>query len=144
MHMLVPVYACCTCVLLGSRNAIITTMLTAGLGSVATAAGVLTPTGAKEINALAMAPNDRIAVTASLDRTLKVWSLDDMAYVDTLFGHQSEVMCVAPQRRERAAALSRSRCVSGSVCTHNPTQAPHVPTAPGRRPCTAWRLNNTN
>ena len=29
--------------------------------------------------------------SASLDRSLKLWSLDDMAYVDTLFGHQSEV-----------------------------------------------------
>ena len=25
------------------------------------------------------------------DRAVKIWSLDDMAYVDTLFGHQSEV-----------------------------------------------------
>jgi WD40 repeat protein len=29
--------------------------------------------------------------SASLDRSVKIWSLDDMAYVDTLFGHQSEV-----------------------------------------------------
>lgn len=25
------------------------------------------------------------------DRQVKIWSLDDMTYVDTLFGHQSEV-----------------------------------------------------
>lgn len=29
--------------------------------------------------------------SASLDRSVKIWSLDDMAYVDTLFGHQAEV-----------------------------------------------------
>ena len=39
----------------------------------------------------------------------QVWSLDDMAYVDTLFGHQSEVMCVAPQRRERVVTVGRDR-----------------------------------
>ena len=27
--------------------------------------------------------------SGSLDRGIKLWSLDDMAYVDTLFGHQS-------------------------------------------------------
>ena len=47
--------------------------------------------------------------SGSADRTLKVWSLDDMAYVDTLFGHQSEVMCVAPQRRERVVTVGRDR-----------------------------------
>ena len=29
------------------------------------------------------------------DRAVKIWSLDDMAYVDTLFGHQSEVCASA-------------------------------------------------
>lgn len=27
--------------------------------------------------------------SGSLDRSIKLWSLDDMAYVDTLFGHQA-------------------------------------------------------
>jgi len=27
--------------------------------------------------------------SGSLDRSVKLWSLDDMAYVDTLFGHQA-------------------------------------------------------
>ena len=47
--------------------------------------------------------------SGSTDRTLKVWSLDDMAYVDTLFGHQSDVVCVAPQRRERVVTVGRDR-----------------------------------
>lgn len=32
--------------------------------------------------------------SGSFDRTVKIWSLDDRAYVDTLYGHQSEVRCV--------------------------------------------------
>ena len=47
--------------------------------------------------------------SVSEDRTLKVWSLDDMAYVDTLFGHQSDVACVAGQRRERVVTVGRDR-----------------------------------
>ena len=30
--------------------------------------------------------------SCGVDRAVKLWSLDDMAYVDTLFGHQSEVV----------------------------------------------------
>lgn len=47
--------------------------------------------------------------SVSEDRTLKVWSLDDMAYVDTLFGHQSDVVGIAPQRRERCVTVGRDR-----------------------------------
>lgn len=32
--------------------------------------------------------------SGSLDRTVKLWSLDDRAYMDTLFGHQAEVCFV--------------------------------------------------
>ena len=42
--------------------------------------------------------------SASKDRTVKTWSLDDLAYVETLFGHQDEVVDVA--------ALAREQCVS--------------------------------
>ena len=31
--------------------------------------------------------------SGSFDRTVKIWSLDDRSYVDTLYGHQSEVRC---------------------------------------------------
>jgi ribosomal RNA-processing protein 9 len=47
--------------------------------------------------------------SASADKTLKVWSLDDMAYVDTLFGHQSDVVAVHSQRRERVVTVGRDR-----------------------------------
>ncbi|KAI4868367.1 WD40 repeat-like protein [Hypoxylon rubiginosum] len=42
--------------------------------------------------------------SASKDRTVKVWSLDELAYVETLFGHQDEVVDVD--------ALAQERCVS--------------------------------
>ncbi|KAI1662993.1 WD40 repeat-like protein [Daldinia decipiens] len=42
--------------------------------------------------------------SASKDRTVKVWSLDELAYVETLFGHQDEVVDID--------ALAQERCVS--------------------------------
>lgn len=42
--------------------------------------------------------------SCSKDRTVKVWSLDEMAYVETLFGHQDEIVDVD--------ALAQERCVS--------------------------------
>lgn len=38
------------------------------------------------------------------DRTVKVWSLDELAYVETLFGHQDEIVDID--------ALAQERCVS--------------------------------
>ncbi|KAF4983022.1 hypothetical protein FZEAL_1467 [Fusarium zealandicum] len=42
--------------------------------------------------------------SCSKDRTVKVWSLDELAYVETLFGHQDEVLDVD--------ALAQERCIS--------------------------------
>lgn len=42
--------------------------------------------------------------SCSKDRTVKVWSLDELAYVETLFGHQDEVLDID--------ALAQERCVS--------------------------------
>lgn len=38
------------------------------------------------------------------DRAVKIWSLDDMAYVDTLFGHQSKVLAIDILRQQRAVS----------------------------------------
>ncbi|KAI0168212.1 WD40-repeat-containing domain protein [Pestalotiopsis sp. NC0098] len=52
--------------------------------------------------------------SASKDRTIKVWSLDDMAYVETLFGHADQVVnldalalerCISVGARDRTARL---------------------------------------
>ncbi|OTA78853.1 hypothetical protein M434DRAFT_402184 [Hypoxylon sp. CO27-5] len=42
--------------------------------------------------------------SASKDRTVKVWSLDELAYIETLFGHQDHVVDID--------ALAQERCVS--------------------------------
>ena len=42
--------------------------------------------------------------SSSKDRTIKTWSLNELAYVETLFGHQDEVVDVA--------ALAQERCLS--------------------------------
>jgi len=42
--------------------------------------------------------------SSSKDRTIKVWSLDELAYVETLFGHQDEIVDID--------ALAQERCVS--------------------------------
>eukprot|EP00124_Ichthyophonus_hoferi_P004237 Ihof_evm1s443 gene=Ihof_evmTU1s443 len=42
----------------------------------------------KDINAIAVAPNDRMFATASHDRTAKVWSTSDMSLLGTLKGHK--------------------------------------------------------
>lgn len=42
--------------------------------------------------------------SASTDRTVKVWNIDQLAYVDTLFGHQDEVLGLD--------ALSNERCLT--------------------------------
>ncbi len=43
------------------------------------------------ITALAFREGSHTLLSGSLDRTVKLWSIDDRAYVDTLFGHQQEV-----------------------------------------------------
>ncbi|KAF6841731.1 wd repeat domain-containing protein [Colletotrichum plurivorum] len=42
--------------------------------------------------------------SCSKDRTVKVWSLDELAYIETLFGHQDEIVDID--------ALAQERCVS--------------------------------
>lgn len=47
--------------------------------------------------------------SASFDRTVKSWSLDDMGYLDTLFGHQAEVLSIDMLRTERAVTTAADR-----------------------------------
>jgi ribosomal RNA-processing protein 9 len=49
--------------------------------------------------------------TASFDRTIKVWNIDEMSYLDTMFGHQDVVCHMDTLQRERcltAGARDRS------------------------------------
>uniref|UniRef100_S4PWU3 U3 small nucleolar RNA-interacting protein 2 n=1 Tax=Pararge aegeria TaxID=116150 RepID=S4PWU3_9NEOP len=46
--------------------------------------------------------NTHSLYSASKDRSVKIWSLDEMAYVETLFGHQSPITSIDALTRERA------------------------------------------
>ena len=43
------------------------------------------------VSGLAFREGTHELFSASFDRSIKLWSVDDKAYVDSLFGHQSEV-----------------------------------------------------
>ncbi|KAH7033327.1 WD40-repeat-containing domain protein [Microdochium trichocladiopsis] len=48
--------------------------------------------------------------SASKDRTVKVWSLDELAYIETLFGHQDHVVDIDSLAQERCLSVgSRDR-----------------------------------
>jgi ribosomal RNA-processing protein 9 len=47
------------------------------------------------INSLSFRRGTHQLFSASSDRTIKIWSADELAYVDTLFGHQDIVVSVA-------------------------------------------------
>lgn len=46
------------------------------------------------VSGLAFRQGTHELFSASFDRSVKTWSLDDRAYVDTLLGHQSEVLSI--------------------------------------------------
>lgn len=68
------------------------------------------------VTSLAFRRNTNQLFSASMDRTVKTWSLDELAYVETLFGHQDGVVdvdalgaevCVSVGARDRTARLWR-------------------------------------
>ena len=46
------------------------------------------------VTGLAFREGTQQLFSASLDRTVKIWSLAERAYVDTLYGHQAGVLAV--------------------------------------------------
>ena len=45
--------------------------------------------------------------SGSFDRTIKQWNLEDMMYLDTLYGHQAEIIGLDCDNRERPVTVSR-------------------------------------
>ncbi|KAK3279341.1 hypothetical protein CYMTET_12771 [Cymbomonas tetramitiformis] len=58
----------------------------------------------KDINALAVAPNDAVLCTASQDRTVKLWKLPELLPLATLKGHRRGVWCAAFSPTEQVVA----------------------------------------
>lgn len=63
------------------------------------------------ITSLAFRPNTLQLFTASDDRCLRHHNLEEMAYVETLYGHQAGVTAVSCTRRERPISAGRDRTV---------------------------------
>lgn len=48
-------------------------------------------------------------ISGSFDRTIKLWNAEDRTYLDTLFGHQSEVLTIDCLWKERLLTVGRDR-----------------------------------
>ncbi|CAB5395600.1 unnamed protein product [Rhizophagus irregularis] len=46
------------------------------------------------ISSLAFRKGSNQLYSASFDRTIKIWNIDELCYVDTLYGHQDQIMIV--------------------------------------------------
>jgi U3 small nucleolar RNA-associated protein 13 len=64
-----------------------------GVGAPRTTAAVVAHE--KDVNALAVAPNDRLLATGSQDKTIKLWSAPDLVPLATLRGHKRGVWALA-------------------------------------------------
>ncbi|XP_032685545.1 U3 small nucleolar RNA-interacting protein 2-like [Odontomachus brunneus] len=54
------------------------------------------------VSGLVFRKNTHTLYSASTDRSIKVWNLDDMAYVESFFGHQGGITSIDALSRERA------------------------------------------
>ena len=63
------------------------------------------------ITALSFRKGTNTLFSASLDRTVKVWNMDNLTYMDTLYGHQTGVLDVDGGIKERAVSASSDRTV---------------------------------
>ncbi|KAH7479601.1 hypothetical protein PRIC1_008859 [Phytophthora ramorum] len=63
------------------------------------------------VSALAFRLRSHSLFSGSLDRSIKHWNLTEMGYVETLFGHQSEVNGLDSLYKERVVSCGRDRSV---------------------------------
>ncbi|TPX45226.1 hypothetical protein SeLEV6574_g03999 [Synchytrium endobioticum] len=60
----------------------------------------------KDINSIAVSPNDKTFATASQDKTIKIWSADSGTHLGTCTGHKRGVWCVAYSPTDATLASS--------------------------------------
>jgi hypothetical protein len=61
------------------------------------------------VTGLAFRQGTQQLMSSSLDRTIKLWSVEDRSYIDTLYGHQSDVIAIDCLRQERILTAGRDR-----------------------------------
>jgi ribosomal RNA-processing protein 9 len=63
------------------------------------------------VSALAfqLGPSASVLFSGSLDRTVKLWNAKDLGFMDTLYGHQAECLCLDALRRETCVTGGRDR-----------------------------------
>ncbi len=61
------------------------------------------------ITSLSFRCNTRQLFSGSHDRTVKVWNMDEMCYIETLYGHHSEVLGLDSLYQERALSVGSDR-----------------------------------
>ncbi|XP_030646685.1 transducin beta-like protein 3 [Chanos chanos] len=66
----------------------------------------------KDVNSVAVSPNDKLLASGSQDRTAKLWSLDDMSLLGVFRGHRRGVWCAQFSPIDRVLATSSA---DGSV-----------------------------
>ncbi|XP_074647649.1 transducin beta-like protein 3 isoform X2 [Tubulanus polymorphus] len=64
----------------------------------------------KDINYIAVSPNDKLAVSASQDKTAKIWQLPELKLVGVLRGHKRGVWCTQFSPVDQAVVTSSADC----------------------------------
>jgi ribosomal RNA-processing protein 9 len=74
-----------------------------------------------DVTSIAFRPLSKTLFTASSDRTVKHWDLNEMAYIETLYGHQAEIIGV-----DRCVIFPflLARLLCGCCCAHMKLTAP--------------------
>lgn len=66
--------------------------------------GVVAISNATTLRGLSFKKDSHTLYSCSVDKTIKVWSLEEMAYVETLFGHQDMIASIDSLYRDRVVS----------------------------------------